>query len=236
MGSKSLLASLMCLVASGCVMNKLDSGPTTVDLQRESDETPVLLSVTRGPQWTNEMKAGPLVFNLLPQIVVWGERPDGTLVDTLYITGADYGAMRHAGKQEGESFWRECFPTWSRLVEGSGQKLPSKEAPWVDGVSGATPHDSYTVHTSLPAAGEELVLFAEVNKSGDYNAAFTEEDSDWVGQPSVVYSARIPVEGRADAYVLEPLGRGVPGVPVDPELGDLDTALEIVEQIEVRFP
>jgi len=233
-----LVAAATCLLAASCTMNKLDESSTTLELRRDAAGTPVTISVTRGPQWTHVMQAGPFKFNILPQFVIWTQRADGSLIETLYITGALGGEMRHAGKEKlGKDFWKQCFPAWSRRAHDAGQKLPDTEDPYTDAVTSATPHSSFTIRSSLPAFGQPVDLYVEVNKSADHNKAFTEEKTDWIGQPSIVYAVTIPEVERNQEYALKAVGYGdsAASAQINRDFGALDTALHIVREIKVAF-
>jgi hypothetical protein len=199
---------------------------------------PVTISIERGPHWTHVAPAGPVRFNVLPQIVLWVEGSDGTLVDTLYVTGALGGRMTHAGKKrKGTLFWQECCPAWSKRVLDAGRPLPSYEAPYPDSVTSATPHSSFVVRTKLPAGCESFTVYAEVNKSGDYNDVFTKERTDWIGQPSIVYSAAVASAKPGTACLLKPVGFGDASAvqQINSDLAGIDTALDIVREIKIEF-
>jgi hypothetical protein len=82
------------------------------------------------------------------------------------------------------------------------------------------------------------VLYLEINQSGDTNGTYTEQNSGWAGQPSLIYSALIEEPGRGGTQTMELIGHGGRiGEPpaIHPDLGGFDTALEQVREIRVRL-
>ena len=177
------------VLLSGCVMNKLNTEPQTVVLKDAGNGKNLIIEVSTDGQWSSRMKAGPLIFNILPQAVFWIEDQNGRLIETLYVTGADFKKMRHAAKNaDGELFYAECLPYWASRVKAAGGKLPSKENPYPDTVTSATPMADFTLKTGI-SVDPSFVIMAEFNKSGDYNSVYTEDNSGWTGQPSLIYKA-----------------------------------------------
>ncbi len=223
------------IALGACVMNPLSDAPTTVELPTSFTGPPVVVDVPRGSAWTKRAGIGVVQFNSLPNLAIWVEKPDGTFVDTLYVTGADYAQLRHGGKQQGADWWVQSLPVWSAAVQRAGRALPSKEAPYADGVTGATPPSSFQLRTRLPGPADDARLRLEVNTSADYNEAYTKADTDWVGQPSVVYEARLSGAAGASPHELAPIGVGAPGGVLDPDLSKVDTALQILGDVQVRL-
>ena len=133
----------------GCVMNQTDTEPQTIVL-RDDAGSPLRVEIDPGAQWSSRMQAGPFVFNVLPQFAVWTEDEAGDLVETLYVTGADFRGMRHAQKNEMQGeYFRKCLPVWAMRVTESGVSLPSKADPYSDAVTSATPAGQATLVTSI---------------------------------------------------------------------------------------
>ncbi len=247
-----MFGSLLLLLApAGCVFNQLDESPEFVALNPDRVGYRVTFTVVKGASWSQRVTEGPLRFNLLPQVAVWMETKQGQFIDTLYVTGALGEPWTHAAKeQKGAAFYRECFPAWSKRVVDAGRRLPTPERPYTDGVTSATPQSTFLVSTLVPAAAFEngFVVFAEVNQSADYNAAFPkpetgafdplrpEQSVDWNGQPSVVYSSEVGAKPRkGQSFTLRAVGHGDPVAErhVNPDLSKLDTALTIVSELEL---
>ena len=226
-------ALVAALSLAGCVMNRLDTEPRTIVL-REGGGAVLRVAVEPGAEWSSKMQAGPFVFNVLPQFAVWTEDGAGNLVETLYVTGADFIRMRHAAKNEKQAgFYAECLPVWSDRVRASGSALPSKANPYPDAVTSATPGGPATLVTTLTGS-TAAAIYLEINKPDDVNATFTEADSGWAGQPSLIYAARL---GNGSTR-LELVGHG--GRPGDEpriytDVNGFDTALEQVASIVVTL-
>jgi hypothetical protein len=136
-----ILIVVLGLVAAlaGCVMNPMSSEPETIVL-REDAGASLSVEIEPGEQWRSRMQAGPFIFNVLPQFAIWTEDDAGTLVETLYVTGAGFTKTRHAEKNEMQAeFYLQTLPVWSARVTASGSALPSKTNPYPDAVTSATP-------------------------------------------------------------------------------------------------
>ena len=225
-------------ILNGCMMNKLHPEKTILNLHIPSRGKAVRIDILKGEEASALMKAGPFRFNILPQIVIWAEDETGHLLQTLYITGADYKKMRHAGKsKEGKQFYRECFPLWAFRLEAAGGTLPSKDNPYPDTVTSATPHGDFSLLTGWETDLNPTRLFLEINQSADENAFFSEEKNDWAGQPALVYSCEIPVSGHTVTMELAGHSGLMGSKPaLYPDLTGFDTALYQIREIKVSFP
>ena len=229
---------IMLLLSASCLINRLEENETTIYLQKNRNGTPITIKVTKGPHWTNIHKMGPFKANVLPQIVVWIERRDAKFIDTLYITGAYSKPKSHMGKlSKGTLFWKEYFPAWSVRMVSADKKLPLEENADFDAVTSATPQSSFTLNTKLLSNTEPFVLYVELNKSTDTNAVFTEENYEWVGQPSIIYSCEIASTKGGIEYTLKPIGYGDINKEnsINHDLTNIDTALKIIKEIKVSF-
>ena len=225
---------ILTAVLAGCVMNRVSTDPQTIVL-REVAGSALRVEIEPGAHWISRMQAGPFIFNVLSQFAIWTEDDAGNLVETLYVTGADFSRARHAKKRELQAeFFSQSLPVWSALTEANGSSLPSKTNPYPDSITSATPTGHATLVTSQTAAVEAMMIYLEINKSGDANETFSEADNDWAGQPSLVYAARL----GAGSTRLELAGHGgrlgdEPAVYAD--LSGFDTALEQVASIVVTL-
>lgn len=233
------LLVLTILLTAGCVMNRIDRAPQTLNLRDADDGLPVEVRIAAGEAWTSRMQAGPFIFNVLPQFAIWVEDGDGEFVDTLYVTGADFKKLRHAEKQgRGADYFADTLPVWASRAVAAGKSLPSKESPYPDAVTSATPAADVTINTTVPGRSAGLVFFLEINKSGDENDAFTKEVNDSAGQPSLVYRAAVAEPKTGSSRAMELLGHGgmladEPGVYSD--LSAFDTALDLVSRAVVSL-
>jgi hypothetical protein len=119
-------------VLGGCVMNRVSTEAQTIVL-RDGGSAAMRIEIEPGTEWSSHMRAGPFIFNVLPQFAIWTEDTAGNLVETLYVTGADFASMRHAGKNERQGeFFAQSLPVWSSRIAATGSPLPSKANPYPD--------------------------------------------------------------------------------------------------------
>ena len=221
-------------ILGGCVMNRVNPEPQTIVLREDTDST-LRVEIKPGAHWSSRMQAGPLIFNVLPQFAIWTEDDAGDLVETLYVTGADFAALRHAAKNEMQAeFFSQSLPVWSARIAAGGSSLPSKANPYPDTVTSATPTGPVTLVTALTGSVGATTIYLEINKSSDVNSTFTEAENDWAGQPSLVYAASLGTGSTR----LELIGHGgrlrdEPAIYAD--LGGFDTALEQIASIVVTL-
>lgn len=227
------------LTLTSCAINRLNDEKSVIMLEKKREGgIPVQISVEKGPHWTHKITPGPFVIHILPQIVFWTEDTAGGFLETLYITGADGNYTRHATKGKMDSaYFRACFPVWADRAMRAGQSLPSSAQPYTDAVTSATPQSSFDLQFRMKKSDEPFVLMAEINQSSDYNEVFTEQLTDWTGQPSVVYAVRVD-SVQKEPFLLKARGRG--GLPSEPavfveDLEGVDTALQIIDQIRFVF-
>lgn len=227
------------MVWVSCTINRMHDEKTVVVLNKNGTETNMLISLTKGSEWAHQFKPGPFIINVYPQIVFWMESPEGDYFETLYVTGADGKGFRNATKKQlGEGFYKMCFPVWADRMKKAGQNLPSKETPYTDALTSATPQSSFDLDIHTGPLSTPLVFYAEINKSMDYNQTYTKENSDWMGQPSVLYSVRVDSVVHGSVYPMKLAGycKGSVGNPeISTDFKPLDTALTLVQDIQVSF-
>jgi hypothetical protein len=220
-------------------MNRVDSQPETIELRRDGQGRPFELEVTRGAAWSERMQAGPFIFNVLPQIVIWSENERGELLETLYVTGAGGEGFRHATKNEkGAEFYRECFPVWAARMAAEGMQLPGKEEPYPDSLTSATPSTSFTLRSRMQAGGPASAIYLEINKSDDVNEVYTKENNDWAGQPSLIYRVKmdeIEAQGTAKMVLIGHGGKITGEGRIHSDMSGISTAKEQVEEITVSL-
>ncbi|MBN1781076.1 hypothetical protein JW948_08140 [bacterium] len=221
------------LLFSSCTINRLNNEKTVIHLHPADQDLPLCISVTRGAEWSHKFTPGPFVIHIYPQIVFWCEDSLGHFVKTLYITGADgkYGKNTTKARLD-DDFFRICFPGWTSRLISAGGHLPSRENPYTDALTSATPQSSFDLFTTLGPAGFPCKIYAEINKSMDYNQAFTEEKTGWVGQPSLIYYTEIPEYLPDKPFILLPIGQGDVQGGLQGNLDGFDTALEMVRDIQ----
>lgn len=234
---KIMLLILGCIIlCGGCVMNKTDNSHKLIELKTDGG-LKLTIDVEAGEKWSSRMKAGPFIFNVLPQMAVWTEDSSGRFIETLYITGADFKKMNHALKNEDEAdFFKECLPYWAASVGASGGELPSKKAPYPDTLTSATPAADFTIKTSVSAGA--AYIYAELNKADDKNTFYTEDNNSWAGQPSLIYAADLSGISESKPVELKLKGHGgmIGAAPeVYGDLSGFDSALLQIKSIKVSL-
>lgn len=143
----------------------------------------------------------------------------------------------------------EALPVWGHhrgLRAPDGYYLPDADHPIADAVTGATPTESWVLHTRASGPAKRFTIYVEVNQSYDWNAYYNKtrfpddpiySGSGQVGQPSVVYAATVDLAAPARYYALNPVGHGHPGGAdgLDPDLSTLTTALDIVDGVLLKI-
>lgn len=214
----------------------------------EYERGDVRVEIVRGEAWLHDF---PLFLGIekknAPQIAVWIETPEGEYLGTVYASHkiATQSWQAAAGARRPEALPHWCHSRGVRYEDGL--YLPTKRRPLVDGISGATPRDSFSLKVT-PAAGlVRFVVKVEVNHSTDFNDAWPRDaragernysgGKHGSGQPAVVYAAQVDLSSGAGAVEAVPIGHssadGSSG-EVEPDLSQLTSALRIVERITVR--
>lgn len=205
-------------------------------------------AIFAGPQDTLEMefvlKLDPKVYRYsdygeAPQIAIWIEQPGKNQVRTLLVT-------RRTAKGEwvGKVECPVSLPYWvSRYgIESGKSNLPGPKNPVPDAVSRATPKETLTAKTRVPA-GIELIYYIEMNVSGDYNRDFPSmidgvgPDPQGNGQPSLVYMGKIKTQ-PGTAGIPELVGRTDQLDPVQSLITDLSgitNAKELFTSIRISI-
>lgn len=188
----------------------------------------VTVSVGAGENWKQ---------NRAPQFAIWLEDSAGNFVRTLYVT-------KKAGKQNWifapKSGRPESLPVWyySIASEIKDKNAQSTHEESFDAVTSATPKGGIVFDISIDD-DSDYVIKAEFNKSFDYNDFYKKENSGVNGQPSVVYSARIPAnfsknsgEIKLDFAGLGSLD-GTDGI-IHIDTAHLTTAKSIVKLVAIK--
>lgn len=190
-----------------------------------------------------------------PQIALWLEDSQGNYIRTLYVTERAGHKSWIFGPKEGRP---ESLPVWYGASKSgstaskaeaspSGTKAsPSTEsassAPSpslsrsLDAVTGATPKSELNLTAQMEEG--DYIIKAEFNNSFDYNDFYTKKTSGVNGQPSVVYSAKIPANLTAGQEIsLDFAGTGsLTGGDgsISKNTQNLTSAREIVKSVTVR--
>lgn len=181
-----------------------------------------------------------------PQMAIWVEDTAGNYVATIYVTGK---IANQSWSFAGGNRRKEALPCWcyARGVRyGDGLYLPTKSEPLTDGVSGATPRESFEVKMTPLSGLKHFVVKVEVNHSTDFNEYYPksakEGDKGYSGgkmgsgQPAVVYAAEVNLESGEKEFKAVLIGHSSPdgsNGDVFPDVTKLTTALRIIKEIIV---
>ena len=224
-----LLLSVIAAGAAGCDNGAAPAGAAGPPVRAKGPVQLTLSLKVNRHAWTKTKWSKP------PQLAVWLEDESGQVVRTVFVT-----YRTGAGDWLGKDTCPISLPCWvSRYnAETNTCGPPTFQKPAADAVTGATPKESLTARTLVPA-GTTWRYFVEVNVSGDFNDAFPpllpdgQEDKAGNGQPSVVYAGRITAAiGSKDTPTV--IGRTDQILPVPGPVADLDgitTAKDLVWDI-----
>ena len=189
-----------------------------------------------------------------PLFAIWLADEKGNYIQTLYVSkvigkGVFYRASRNTGHWESGEIQRPAaLPYWSHqrgIKNEFGTFNPTPKQPVVDAYTGATPAESFILHTKTekPLNGKYKVLL-ELNQSWDWNEYWTNDkypnDKEYKtsSQPALVYSVEIDTNNPDKTYQMKPIGHshysGADG-SLDPDLSTLTTALKIANKISVTI-
>ncbi len=178
-------------------------------------------------------------FGKPAQLAVWLEDPLDGSRRTLFVT-----RCAGAGAWNGKSESPDSLPRWYEVYreETGNRGYPRPEAPAPDGVTRPTSTERDFRWTTDLEPGRRWILWIEVNISADFNERFPQVDeasgyvdTDYAGQPSLLYRAEITVTPGA-RFVPELFGRTVPGTTgeVTRDLAGITTARDVLEAVEIR--
>ncbi|MBQ7752934.1 MAG: hypothetical protein IJR80_04675, partial [Treponema sp.] len=146
-----------------------------------------------------------------------------------------YGASKDGSASDKES----ASPATASAPSGSKASPATPSAPLsreLDAVTGATPKSALTLSAQIEDG--DCIIKAEFNNSFDYNDFYTKKNSGVNGQPSVVYTAKIPADLAAGQEItLEFEGTGSlsgENGEINKRAENLTTAKKIVKSVTVR--
>lgn len=178
-----------------------------------------------------------------PQIALWLEDSQGNYIRTLYVTERAGHKSWIFGPKEGRP---ESLPVWYGASKSGSAASKAEASPStasapsltrsLDAVTGATPKSELSLTVQIEEG--DYIIKAEFNNSFDYNDFYTKKSSGVNGQPSVVYSAKIPANLTAGQEIsLDFAGSGsLTGGDgsISKNTQNLTTAKEIVKSVTVR--
>lgn len=205
----------------------------------------------KGQQITITVEKGKLYSH--PIIAIWLTTIDGQFIQTLYVSKSigkgyyEYGKADEGKWFPGERRRPSAVPYWAfsrGIKEADGLYIPTTQTPIADAYTGATPQQSFVLHTKLDQQlkGKYRLLF-EINQPFDFNDYWYNDlypsDSPYraSGQPSLVYAVDIDFHQPDDEYYMNPIGHGHPNGEngkLFTNLQTLTTALQIIKSIKVQ--
>ncbi len=187
----------------------------------------ITISVGAGQHW-KEKKA--------PQFSVWLEDSDGNFIRTLYVTERASHKSWIMSPKEGRP---ESLPVWYHGSKHESSKTKKQDAKdtQLDAVTSATPKGGIIFNTEIE--DKEYLIKAEFNTSFDYNDFYTKKTSGVNGQPSVIYSAKIPADFNKESDEIKLSFEGCGSIDgsdgkVHTDASKLTTATEIVKLIAIK--
>lgn len=187
----------------------------------------ITVSVGAGQHWKEKRE---------PQFSVWLEDSDGNFIRTLYVTERASHKSWIMSPKEGRP---ESLPVWyhSSKHESSKTKKTDAKNTQLDAVTSATPKGGIIFNAEIE--NKEYLIKAEFNTSFDYNDFYTKKNSGVNGQPSVIYSAKIPADFNKESDEIKLSFEGCGSIDgsdgkVYSDVRKLTTATEIVKLIAVK--
>lgn len=198
------------------------------------NETTQFYKMTSSPNLLLEVRAGKHFW--FPQIVIWAEDMEGNFMETLFVTQStakgDFIGGRTKenfktfdNKKKQSNFERrrvDALPYWSHtrgIKAYDGLYAPTTNNPLPDGISGATPDGSFILEGKYPTRKKFKILL-EANVAFDDNKYYSSYDfpddslyhsgTGLLGQPSVVYEAKVVTEDLKKYYMMDYIGHTFP--------------------------
>ncbi len=197
------------------------------DVPENVQAVKIRAAVTSGSEWKGKFA---------PQLALWIQDSEGDFFQTIFVTKKASQKKFVFAPKDGRP---ESLPVWYH--SGGNFSAPQFED-GIDAVTSATPKGGFEVVQEMRLEqGKKYFIFAEVNKSFDYNEFYPKkaeknsaEYSGVNGQPSAVYCAEIGLENSEVEMELAGTGAvdGKSG-SIENKAETLTTAKNLVEKILV---
>lgn len=187
------------------------------------------LTIISGKNYNQNAKIGILSFKTIPQIAFWIESEDGSFKKTIYITKRFAKQIWNGFYDKNKTFREYALPLWCKRFK---EILPTYNKPLSDSVTMASPKSDSTFEFLIPE-DKVVILFLEVNNSFDYNDSYPEDQS-YNGQPSLIYTAKIPVSFKGKIELKLTYKTDFNG-NVFTDLNNITTAKDILKRVEVEI-
>ncbi|MBQ2322674.1 MAG: hypothetical protein II375_09010 [Bacteroidales bacterium] len=225
-------------------------GLTSCDKElMEYEQGDLKVNIVEGDEWLHDYRLflGIKKKNA-PQIAIWLEDMEGGYISTVY---ASHKVATQDWQAADGNRRKEALPHWCHkrgVVYPDGLYLPTKDEPLVDGMTGATPRESFDVKMRTAKGVKQFVVKVEVNHSTDFNASYPKNakigDSNYSGgkegsgQPAVIYRAEVDLSGNQTTFEALLTGHSSPDGSdgeIYTDLSGLTSALKIVERITITI-
>ncbi|MCM0721552.1 DUF2271 domain-containing protein [Parabacteroides sp. W1-Q-101] len=215
----------------------------------EYEQGDIKVCIEQGREWLHDF---PVFLGIKkknpPQIAIWLEDMQGNYLSTVYVSHKiatqDWQMAKGNRRKEALPHW--CYSRG--IIYDDGLYLPTKDKPVVDGISGATPRESFDVKLRTANHLQHFIVKVEVNHSTDFNDNFPknaqEGDANYSGgkegsgQPAVIYKAEVDLTTGKKTFETTLIGHSSPDGSdgeIHTDLSGLTTALEIVERITINI-
>lgn len=232
------LASLTAMSISGCEDDLLTY-----------EAGDIRIHVSEGSEWLHDYD---LFLGLskknAPQMAIWIEDEDGGYLSTVYVT---HKAATQDWIADEDERREEALPHWCHqrgVMYDDGLYMPTRNRPLLDGISGATPRESFDVKLKTIESLSKLIVKVEVNHSTDFNRSYPKDahrgDDNYSGgrhgsgQPAVVYAAEVDMALDQREFEAQIIGHSSPDGSdgkIYEDLTGLTTALNIVDHITISI-
>ena len=215
----------------------------------EYEQGDIKVCIEQGREWLHDF---PVFLGIKkknpPQIAIWLEDMQGNYLSTVYVSHkiATQNWQMAKGNRRKEALPHWCYSRGIRYDDGL--YLPTKDKPVVDGISGATPRESFDVKLRTANCLKHFMVKVEVNHSTDFNDKFPknaqEGDANYSGgkegsgQPAVIYKAEVDLTTGKKTFDATLIGHSSPDGSdgeIHADMSGLTTSLEIVERITINI-
>ena len=209
----------------------------------------VKVTIEQGEEWLHDF---PLFMGIKkknpPQIAIWLEDTEGKYLSTVYVTHkiATQSWQASGGNRRKESLPHWCYTRGMKYEDGL--YLPTKQQPFTDGISGATPKGSFDVKLCPAKTLKQFVVKIEINHSTDFNESFPKSaeegqenysgGKEGSGQPAIVFAAKVDLSSGKKSFNAVLVGHSSPdgsSGTINEDTSKLTTALQIVKHITIHI-
>lgn len=236
------IAFLSIFLLSQCETTKKSSDITYYkdSLKINSDDRALHINIEKGIEFNH------------PSLVIWKEDTEGNYLETIFITRSyatgifAYAALTDStwDNKPGESIQASALPYWTfkKGLINNAVLVPTKEHPFLDAYTGATPKTDFKFDTRTEFKAENYRILVEVNQPWDWNSYWTNnkyplsESYKHSAQPSLVYG--VTINNNEKVFYLNPIGHGDPkgeSAKLYTDLSTISTAKNIFESIKIEI-